>query len=291
MRDEGVYYGLSQIPTIPEDKLKTIESFFEEKIQSLRVITEALQSDLQQIRTNLTIAKDKITINIDKIREAESDFNNEPHDFARNLLGFTSYGAILIFNYFVIYNWLKGYTEQPAVTAAGLLIFGGLSLFNKYSLLYNPISRVGQEEGYENESWKIYIEEFSIPFVATCYITYLGIGNKPYLQVFLFWFLIFTILIFSGKAFLNVVIKLIKEYRTITKNKNKEKKRKLLIKNLSADNIKLEEEAQKLSDKFELLNSQTTDANKEIARLLAEKDTNVSLFKSEFELARASRDV
>ena len=291
LRDEGVYYGLSQILTIPDEKLKAISSFFEEKIQSFIVLSQNLEKELTEIKIEIKELKEKKVENIDKIRFAELDFEYEKHDFTRNLLGFIAYGAILIFNYFIIYNWLKNNVEEPAITAAGLLVFGGLSLFNKFSVLYNPLSRVAQEEGYDNESWKTYVEEFLIPFVATSYIAYLGSPNKPLLQIFLFWLLIFTIFVFSGKAFLNVVIKLIKEFRVIRQNRNKKKANVILIKNLSADNLINEDKKKILSETEDKQKNLFLETNKQIARLLAEKETNISLFKSEFELARASRDV
>lgn len=290
LRDEGVYFGLSDSEEAPSEKVDTIRQFFQERIKALE--TDCLSHHSQSNATKQII--DSILLNIAErratIQKLKDAFVVGEHNFWRYLIGLVSYSLILIFNFGLIYSWLEaGQVKAPLLTTLGVYLFGSLSLFGQFSLLYHSDAQALHSEGEERESWKVYLEEFFIPFIASVYISFKGMSTHTGVEVGVFFLLIYLLFLFAGKGFLTQLVKakteLAKMVRNYTGRKALKAQTALIDAEIQADVLKLETSQKTLQE----INAQILEAEKAIAMISEQKETNVLLFLSEYELAKSAR--
>lgn len=290
LRDEGVYFGLSDSEQVPSEKVDTIRQFFQERIKALEtdcLSWHAQSNATQQVIDNILLSIEQKKLHIRQVKEA---FIVKEHNFWRYLIGLTAYCCILFFNFGLIYAWLEaGQVKAPLLTTLGVYLFGSFSLFGKFSLLYHSDAQVLHSEGEEREPWKVYTEEFLIPFIASVYISFKGASTHSVAEVAVFFLLTYILFLFAGKGFLTQLVKTKTELAKMVWNytgRKAVKKQTTSIEDEIKEDILKQEMAQTT---LQGLNAQILEAEKAIAMISEQKETNVLLFLSEYELARSAR--
>lgn len=291
LRDEGVYYGLSESTEFPEEKVRTIRQYFEEQIQVSRLVIDSKEATLSRIANEQARLQNEITTVYDNIQQWETDFQFSSHDFWRYLIGLFAYSGILIFSFWLIYNWLQNTdTANPFYTALAVFLFGAFSLFNRLAVVYNS-NKVETEEGaHTREPWKVWVEEIAIPIVVASYLVYQGWGIYTPVEIGLFFLVVLSIFLFAGKAFLNLWIVLKKEYAVFSQNRRRRKLHKEKVMQAQQHILALKEQVAEQVALAKKVEAELSQAAQTLAMQLEQKETNVSLFLSEVALARSTRN-
>lgn len=290
LRDEGIYFGLSDMAQTPTEKVEAIRHFFQERIEALGVEYLNKSNLIQQLAQMMEDQLLHIRQKQSEILSLKSQLVLKPHDFWRSLVGFLVYGIILIFNYWLIYTWLSdAQVKSPLWTTLGVYLFGSLSLFGRFSLMYNTDEKVLNAVGEERESWKVYLEEFFIPLIASIYVCYRGAGDHAFPEIAIFFLLIYAQFLFTGKGILNQLVKLKSEVSVLWANLELQRRTKRQVNQLDAEIGVLNSARNAHEAKLQILKDNALDIEKAIAMIKEQKETNVLLFLSEYELAKASR--
>lgn len=290
LRDEGIYYGLSDADHVPNEKIEAIRQFFQERIRTLETDTIAKHSFSQQKEKEIADQHTDIAQKQIQIQSIKEDLVYENHDFWRVLVGLTLYISIFLFNFWLIFSWLEtAQVKTPFITALGVYLFGSLNLFGRFSILYHSDESTLNGEQDQREKWKVYLEEFFIPFIASVYICYLGAGSHDLAGIVIFFLLIYTLFLFTGKGILNQLVSAKTESIKFLGNmKRKSDGNKSILKlqaAISQQNIANEENQKQLL----IVQAEILESEKAIAMITEQKETNVFLFLSEYELAKAAR--
>lgn len=290
LRDEGVYFGLSENEREPGEKLDAIRQFFMERI---RVLEKGIQAQYDTVSKRLQAVSEigeEIIQRKAAILTLKQSNNNQSHEFWRCLVGFCAYLAMFWFNFWLIRSWLvSSSTENPSLMAIGIYLFGSLSLYSRFSFLYYSNTTVLHNDGEQREAWKVYLEELFIPFVASVYVSFKGSGSHSILETFLFFILIYTLFLFVGKGMLNQLAKIKREFEKFCQNWVRQEHKKEQIKQAQHEIEELRHESEKLKTEVNQLNNQIMDDEKALIMLTEQKETNVALFLSEYELAKSAR--
>lgn len=290
LRDEGVYYGLSDSNEYPEEKIRTIRQYFHEQTQLVKTSIAGKRNELQRLNAEITSMEGQIEGYYDKIEQLRQQFKFRPHDFWRYLTGFLAYTGMLILNYWIIYDWLKtGGVAYPEVTTTAVYLFGAFSLFNRWALVYSPENEEKEEHHLKREGWKVYTEEMVIPLIAAAYVVFRGYNARPTGEVLVFFLLILSLFIFAGKGLLNVLIKLKLEFAELTANRRLRRLQKEKIRDIQDKIVELKSKIQETIDLRKTTEQLLMELEKSLSVLEAQGETHVALFLSEYELARAAR--
>lgn len=290
LRDEGVYFGLSDSDQVPEEKINAIRQFFQERIKILDTerhaqIRFADESEKMINSLHVGVAQKK-----EVIKKLKDGFVTQDHNFGRYFIGLSVYFLIVVFNFWLIYFWLESaQVNAPILTTVGVYLFGSMSLFGQFSLMYHGNEQVLNTTGEKREKWKVYTEELLIPFIVSAYLTFKGYAAHGLGEAAIFFILSLALFLYAGKGFLMQLIKTKSELSKMLRNyANKKDIKRQTIKiegDIKSDILALESQQNALTD----LRSQMLETEKAIAMVTEQKETNVLLFLSEYELAKSAR--
>lgn len=290
LRDEGVYYGLSDSNDYPEEKVRTIRQYFQEQTQFVKTAIAGKQDELKRLNADIASLEGQIEDNYGRIEQLHHQLKFRPHDFWRYLTGFLAYAGMLLLNYWIIYDWLKaGGAAYPEITASAVYLFGAFSLFNRWALVYSAQNQESEGQPVKREEWKVYAEEIIIPLIAAGYVVYRGHNVRPAGEILLFFLLIFSLFIFAGKGLLNVLIKLKLEFAELTANRRLRKLHKEKIQDIQYKISEIKQKIKETIEKQQAAGQAMQELEKSLSVLEAQGETHVALFLSEYELARAAR--
>lgn len=288
LRDEGVIYGISE--SNPNEKIQTIKDYFQEKISNLEKDIELFESNIEEMKQGIDGSKNEVDQMQDTRRELSTTFASEYNVFFRLLIGVVAYLSMLIFNFYLIFNWLKDDTGIPLIMTLGCYFFGILSLFGSSSYLYTSDHVLfNSEVGKVREKWKVLLEELGIPFVATFFIIALGCESKPVIDIIAYALLIYFLFLFAGKGFLNITIRLRDHFLVFKSNNMHNQFRKKELEETQRLITKKEEEIEGLKKVVEQKVDQKNSKLLEVENTIKKCETTISYFMSEFSLARATK--
>lgn len=291
LRDEGVYYGLSESNDFPEEKVRVIRQYFEEQIQVSQYLISSKEATVDRLEKEQARIQSELSGTYDQILQWETDFHFNMHDFWRYLIGLSAYAGMLVFNFWLIYNWLLlAGTTNPFYTALAVYLFGAFSLFNRLAVVYSSTKPDTEVATPTRESWKTLVEEIVIPIVAASYLVYKGWGIYTPVEVGLFFLVVLFVFLFAGKGFLNIWIVLKKEYSIFYQNIRRRKIQKEKIKQARQHIMSLNAKIAELKELAQKIEHELAQAAQTLALQKEQKETNVALFLSEVELARSTRN-
>jgi hypothetical protein len=290
LRDEGVFYGLSDTNEVPVEKTNAIRHFFQERIRVLEKTLAEYRTELELCKKECGEVGQKIVATRKNLDEVSISTVTQPHDFWRYALGASAYVAMLICHFWLIQSWLStSNVASPQLVAFGIYLFGSLSLFNRGAQIYHSDLKLGSEPD-RREIWKTYLEEWAIPFVVSVFIVFQGKDEHSIGDVVVFFMLVFCIFLFVGKAFLDTIVLLKTEYGKLISNQKARRLQGEQKRNMIKSIERLDLEFSKILQRETSLKSQVLEDEKMRAMLLEQLETNISLFLSEFGLAKAMRN-
>lgn len=280
LRDEGIIYGLSGSDF--SDRLATIDLYFQEKIVSLE--TEILLR--RQTKTDLVnIIKATEEVIASQTNEKEKLYTNpveQPHQFYPTIFRFFCFALIIACSGIGVYQWLEPYWQHPLLVTIGVYVFGVLSLYHQDSILYKSKKEVS-ESG--RELWKILLEEFAIPLIATLFIIIWGIGDTPIWKAIIFGLLIFSVFLFSGKALLGSMSQAHQQFLLLRSNWLSNKHKKRVIKSIRQELAEMNVSIVKDKENIQALEKEIAAIHIDLEALQQERELKKSYFLSEYHLA------
>ena len=287
LRDEGVYFGLTNSPS--EEKTKVIEKFFEQQIEAVEAEILVEDEKISELNTEKESLEKKVKEYSTTIERLSLQSNIKSHNFYRNTFGFIFFLSILIANFFLIYDWLKPVWSYPLLTALGLYGFGMLSMYNLKGVLFTH-EEVNFGESLSREKWKVYAEEFIVPVIITSFVLVWGREDASISQSITLGFTVLALFLLCGKSFLSVMPSMIAGFKIYKSNRkqvkfDKKELKRLLLKKDDAERI--EEE---LKAEIKHLKEFVGEKRGRVKALHALCQTKISLFMSEYNLSEAAID-
>jgi len=280
LRDEGIMYGLSGSDF--SDRLATIDLYFQEQIASRE--TEMLLK--RQTKTDLVnIIEEKEEIITSRKSEIEKLYTNpveRAHQFYPAIFRFFCFALIIACSGIGVYQWLEPYWQHPLLVTIGVYVFGALSLYHQDSILYKSKKEIS-ESG--RELWKILLEEFAIPLIATLFIIIWGTGDTPIWKAIIFGLLIFSVFLFSGKALLGSMSQAHQQFLLLRSNWLSNRHKKRMIKSIQQGLTKMNETIEKDKETIQTLEKEIAAIHIDLEALQQERELKKSYFLSEYHLA------
>lgn len=284
LRDEGVIYGISD--SEPQEKIETIRFYFEERISEKRVALELAEEEIDRARQALEEGREALLKLRQQLKTLTTEYQVKEHAFYRTAAGLAIYGAIVGFNFWLVYDHLAPHWQHPWLVTAGVYFFGSLSLFNKDSFVYS--GELKPTPG--SYPWRLWAEEFVIPLAATLFILCWSDSGLGWLRLSATFLVIYLLFVFAGKALLGQLLKVPAEFRILQQNRVASRFRgyeQVLAKKEIAD---AEARLLALTDKVAAAETTRGEHLKALELLKREQETRIAYFMSEFSLARATRN-
>lgn len=286
LRDEGAFYGLVEGDI--KEKENAIRQYFEMFIKSLKKGIELDQSTCNELKLEITGLKDFRTNRQREYQESEVMPNVQPHYFLRHLMGITAYIAMLLFNFWLIYERLSTTTKYPLWVSLGVYLFGILSLVRRAAIVYSDEREVLPDSFSLSNRWKVYAEEYGIPGVSALFVVVQG--QTPSVQHGLMIFvLILALFLYAGKGFWQSWLHIQEQYMILKNNRNTKRFRLTRLNALDSEMQKTDIMIEKKLTDIMILNGRIRELNVKLARTEAHMIATISYFKSEFDLARATK--
>jgi hypothetical protein len=290
LRDEGVLFGISGTDT--KEKIEAIKMYYVSQIEITNEDVTALEKNLDIKNSDISsLNEENATIEekLQKISNSDAE-NTNIYYIIPILLQLFCYIAICYCNFFLIDYWLTPVFGTKSIITIGIYLMGLFSIFWGKALLYNADQIVIQnnEHDISREKWKIYFEEFGIPTIVSlfiCVISYRKFPVEYSLGGFLIFFFLFSL---GGKGLINSSFRFRKEWGKTFNDlklsfKSYKEKRDL------TKTIKINQESMKIkSAESDNLKANILKDKQEIKKLMSESDYKISLFKSEYELAKTT---
>ena len=286
LKDEAVLAAAAD--SDPIHKISTIEEYFVGKIA---VVTERYESLKEQLSA-AKLKESELEKNCNDIEQNLIKLAILPPSalqaIFRHLFGLLLYIAMCVGYGYFIYEMIKSYFEFPIPTAIGITALGFFALFGSRSILFksnNAIKEDSEKKGGP-EVWKVIFEELSVPIVMSVLVVVFGWNDRPIWMSVLFIIVSFVVFLIAGKSLLSTITKLRDEFATFSENRRLKKQRKLEIKQQS-QKLKEQKELHTVAkDKSEELQKSYYETAEERHQLSAKSKALVSMFESEYELAK-----
>lgn len=283
LRDEAILFGLSGSEY--EDKLNTIQQFYQHKIAVIETDQKALEKEKEEKRLAIESNEKHIISLKEKVELWSTNPDIDDHTFYRSLARLTLYSLILIFTYFLIIEWMGNRWENSILVSLGVFLFGSLSLFSEYSILYSPSTAKT-----EREKWKIILEEYGIPFVTSLFIIFWGDKQASIPETLFLALLIFSLFLFAGKGWLGSIERLRADYLVLKKNLNTNRFVKGKILDAKTEIRKREEFIEEGRRQIGFISDSLNARAQTIQSLRSEIEVKKNYFLSEFHLANATSE-
>jgi hypothetical protein len=276
LKDEGVIFGLSEAK--PDEKIKIIESIFNQKATFLEKKREELSEKIGEI--NLYLEKNHTELEEIEKESLEiklKEFSDE--NIVRVIVGLIISLGMCIGNYYLIdFSISQGFPVNHQWISWGVFLAGMFSLFNPTSVFHLPDAKL---------TWKNTLEEFGVPFAASLFVFAQVVSVQPVFKSIALFIFIFFLFTFSGKILLSSISRLKQELNILNKNKNL-RNDKLKIKTdwkIEAEAIEQKMEQLRI-EKWKILPS-LNQTEAELLKINNEKEALINIFISEFNLAKS----
>lgn len=285
LRDEGAYYGLVT-EQHPQEKLETIDSFFEEFIARIQRSIELQEEGLRYFEEEVQEGKDELAQLKQALLQASTTYHHQANDFWRLAAGVAAYSLIAFFMFWLPYELFGPAWSLPVFITLGVFLFGLVSHYRRPSWWYQD--QVG-DTSKKQTIWKVLLEETGIPVAATFFVLVWGASQMNVWQAISYALLLLLFFLFAGKGLLSYLSQLPPQFKIAMENIQHNRFRKSRIKQLEAEIKKQEEAIEKLRERRLKLAEDKMENAVQMAQLQRKKETYKNYFLSEFQLAKESR--
>ncbi|WP_128544658.1 hypothetical protein [Larkinella soli] len=279
LRDEGVLFGLSE--SRAEEKVAVIRMYFQRQTARLEQEVEHYRERIGEL--NLFIEQKENRI-VELGRKTEELQNRRPegeHQLPRTVAGLVLSGAMCLGNYFLIEETMRPVFQESRLISIGVFLAGMFSLYGRTSMFHDTGSRVNVRR---------VLEEAGLPVAASVFIFIQALQTQPVSRaVGVFVFTLFLFLL-AGKLLLGTLTLLRNDLRFRSQEKKLEKEREIKTEAWEKEMYQLTGEIDGLRVRKWQVLPHLNRAEAELHRIIARREMLISIFESEFNLARSLRD-
>jgi hypothetical protein len=286
LRDEGILFGQAQDE--PEPKIAVIRQYFKQRSDQLGLKIEEARTDLERLQIHKDNLESKLGL------DSDVDGNRMPEmdkPFLPQVITLSIYLLIVLFNYPFLYYFIKPIHKDSAwIITTGIYLFGGLAVFQRNSLMFHANKDAGTE-GEKPERWKLWLQEIGVPIVVVLFLFNTLLTAYPIssvISVCLFQLMFFGLVGKGIKREFQKISFARMENKAIAVRVEFEKKR-------TEDSNRVKEnmrnEINEIEAKMERTRKLFSEIKQEFIMNEARAETCVKLFMSEFQLAKAARNL
>lgn len=151
LRDEGAYYGLVT-EQHPQEKLNTIDSFFEEIIARIQRSIELQEEGLGYFDEEIVESKTTLDNLKKQLEQASTQYFHESNHFWFLIAGIIAYTLIAIFVFWLPYELFGPAWRMPIFITLGIFLFGLFSHYHRPSWWYENEQNLKAERP---AAWKV----------------------------------------------------------------------------------------------------------------------------------------
>jgi hypothetical protein len=288
LRDEGVRYGL--VGAAVEHKMTTISNYYDRKI------AEAEQSAVNNQQWHGKLAEEKIIQEEkrDRLREEitalATSIPRSNHQFFRFAVMLVAYTLMVVFCFFAIYEWMGDSWVASLLITIGVYVLGGFSMYYRTAIMYNAVEDVKSDS--KRELWKSHIEEFILPAIAALFILLWGDKEATIGQTIIFFFMIYALLLFSGRGLLKSFFSSVDAYGILREDQRRKKRNAALLREKQSEYDKCLQVIDDISKTLLNLEAEIRQSRLDIVIFEKIQQAKINCFMSEYELAKmASRNM
>jgi len=274
VRDEGILFGLSNAR--PDEKVASIRAYFS---QQAAVLDHTLEHHTEKIsELNLLIGQRETRIN--ELRNQISDVQERQpasDNLIRTIVSLYLSVLMCVGNFYLIDETLR-----PVFSNQWIAV--GVFLAGMFTIVGSGAPKDARLTGRQ------LVETVGLPLATAVFVLAQAVRTQPVGQSIALFFFVFLLFLLSGNLLLSTLTTLRNDLSSIRINRQTSlEKRTLLPKwETQIDELNREIDALRMQ-KWPVVTALThTEAN--LTRLNAQRDGFVTLFLSEFELARSLRD-
>lgn len=278
LRDEGVIYGITGASA--EEKTKSISSFYGSVASPYQHIKNELSEKIQELNLQLEQVNSKYTGLKSQAKFVWSQ-NPQSSNLLRVVVGLILSTGICAGNYFLIENGLSyGFPGQSQWIAWGVFLSGMFSLYYNTSLIHNS----------EKLTWRRGLEEFGMPFAASLFVFVQVYAHLPWYKSSAFFLFVFFVFLLSGKLLLGGISRLKTELSVLSENIRLKTQKKKVNGAWKQELQSFENQMEQIRIKKWRVVSQLNEAEAQLTKIQADKESAELLFMSEYNLAKKYKD-
>ena len=278
LRDEGVVFGLSDAR--PDERLGIIRHEFahqtaglaqmadqySEKIGELNLFIEQHENQIGELRYKA----DELT------RQSPAD-----HQLPRTLAGLSLSIVMCVGTFFLIDETLRPAFAESRWIAIGVFLAGMFSLFSRTSLFH--------ETGSPTTARRL-LEETGLPLAASLFVFVQALQTQSAGKAVALFVFVFFLFLLAGKLLLGNLTVFWTDLHAMNQNRKLARDVQTNTVAWTAETNRLRVQIDRLRvQKWQII-PQLNHVQAELTRLTARRDSLITLFQSEFNLARSLRD-
>lgn len=277
LRDEGVFFGLSDAP--PDGKLTQIQAFYARQAAPLEEAVKQYTSEIGELNRLI----DQHETHVSALREQCSVLSGSqpgPTNGIRTVASLLLSVLMCIGNFYLIDETLRPVFPDRWI-AVGIYLAGMFNLFGRTSFFY--------EEGTPLTGRRM-VAEIGLPLATSVFVLTQALQTSSVGQAIALFAFVFSLFLLAGKLLLSQLNACQTTLTTIQKNRQlvADKVQNLPIR--EAEIVRIGHEIGAIRTQKRPLVAALTHTQIELTRLNTQRDWLVNLFVSEFELARSLRD-
>ncbi|UHG89025.1 hypothetical protein [Spirosoma oryzicola] len=277
LRDEGVLFGLADAQT--DEKVTEIRAHIDQQAAPIEKMVEQYTQKVEALNQVIHERESRIASLKSQI-EALQEQLPIIHDLLRTSVSLLLAIGMSIGNFYLVDETLRPAFPNRWI-AVGVFLAGMFNLFGRTSFFYEEGTRL---------SGRRLIEEVALPMAAALFVLAQAVQMQSIWQAGSLFVFIFFLFLLTGKLLLSTLTRLQNGFQAIRQN------RQLLIdkqQNLPVwvtDRERLVREVEAIRNQQWPLVTTLKQLETDLARLNAKRDQLVSLFLSEYQIARSIRD-
>ncbi|HET6232211.1 MAG TPA: hypothetical protein VFE05_19210 [Longimicrobiaceae bacterium] len=283
LRDEGVVFGLSGAAPGLAYKEACIGAYFRRRAAEGGRERGALEAELQSVHTRIGELADRCDALRQRAPEpAAHAQDDDPAALVfRYSLGIVAAGGACAGTAALVFEQLRRAFDAPAMVTMGVVAAGFFTVFLPVSALF--VNDREQRPGGV-ELWKVRLAEFGLPLVSAAFVTAWAGERLGPTRSLAEAALLFLVFVFAGRQLLSSVPRLGDAVRQLRRARMDRRE----MTGRAQQETALEQQGRDLEARMESLRRDLA-AVRSDAEWEAIRDAKLALFRSEYELASASR--
>lgn len=278
LRDEGVYFGLSEAR--PDEVVSQIRHEFAKQTAELEQRIDEYNEKIGELNLFIEQYENLISELRYKTDQLTTRQRHE-HQLPRTLIGLCLSMAMCVGTFFLIDETLSLSFAQNHWIAVGVFLAGMFSLFSRTSLFHETNTPITPRR---------LLEEIGLPLAASLFVLAQALKNQPVGQALALWLFIFFLFLLAGKLLLGNLMVLWSDWRAVGENHQMAREKRESTDRWDAESRELRQEIDRLRlQKWQII-PELNRNQADLTRLNARRDGLIKLFESEFNLARSLRD-
>lgn len=277
LRDEGVLFGLSE--TRPDGKITQIRAFFTRQTAPLTELVDEHTERIGELNLYIDQRENQLTSLRDQIKELR-DRAPRPNNLIRTVASLVLSLGVCVCNFYLIDETLHPVYSNRLI-AVGIFLAGMFNLFSRTSFLYEEGTRL---------SVRRMLAETGLPLATSVFVLVQALRLQSTGQAIALFVFVFFLFLLAGNLLLSNLITLQNDLANLDANRQliQTRAQRLPIWEAEIDQLTCEVDTLRVQ-KWTLVTA-LNHTQAQLAQLNAQRDELVSLFVSEFELARSLRD-